>query len=179
MDYKVNINYMKLIGAQVMSVDINGKKMNCVVIPCDWNGIKVTADKETGKPRGAYQNITERTYGQKYIESCRANHQGEEGYVAPSHEIRVSYPKALREAYVKRQAELLRADKEYMATNPTDKDIESKAGTLVANRSSIGNATPIPENEAPAFVGSAPAAIGTGAYVPPPAEVNPEDDLPF
>lgn len=179
MNYKGSIDYLKLIGAQVMSVDINGKKMNCVVIPCDWNGIRVTADKETGKPRAAYQNIAERTYNQKYIDSCIANHQGEEGYVAPSHEVRVSYPKELREAYVKRQTEFLRADKEYMATNPTNEDIERKAGTMVSNRSSIGNITPIPEKEAPTYTATAPAAT-TGAYVPPTTdEVSPGDELPF
>ena len=43
MNGKSSFDYLKLQGAQVMSVEINGKLMNCVVIPVDYNGITVTA----------------------------------------------------------------------------------------------------------------------------------------
>ena len=39
MNGKSSFDYLKLQGAQVMSVEISGKLMNCVVIPVDYNGI--------------------------------------------------------------------------------------------------------------------------------------------
>lgn len=179
MNNKASIDYLKLMGAQVMSVAINGKPMNCVVIPCAWNGITVTADEKTGQPRSAFQNLREWETSQKYRAACLDNHKDEEGYQAPSHQISVSYSEELENAYKKRIEERLRADATFMATNPTDEDIKSKVSIEVRNQTRIGYVTPLKKAEPQPFMGAAQSAGNTGAYVPPPTEVNPGDDLPF
>ena len=97
----------------------NGKKMNCVVIPVDYNGITVTADKTTGLPNAAFQNCREWETSQKFKDACIANNTDKPNYFAPSHSIEVSYPEKLEEAYKKRHEELVRKDEKFMATNPT------------------------------------------------------------
>lgn len=179
MNSKSSFDYLKLQGAQVMSVAINGKPMNCVVIPISYNGISVTADKDTGQPNAAFQNLREWETSQKFKEACIANHQGEADYMPPSHQISVSYPQDLEDAYKKRYEELVRKDEKYMAGNPSEDDIKKEASNRLRNQQRIGYVTPLKRADAQVYNGQAPAAGTTGAYVAPPAEVNPEDDLPF
>ena len=97
----------------------------------------------------------------------------------PSHQISVSYPQDLEEAYKKRYEELIRKDEKYMAGNPSEDDIKKEASNRLRNQQRIGYVTPLKRADAQVYNGQAPAAGTTGAYVAPPAEVNPEDDLPF
>lgn len=177
MNNKASIDYLKLMGAQVMSVEINGKKQNCVVIPCAWNGINVIADKTTGQPKSAFQNLYENETSAKYREICVENHKDEEGYLPPSHQIAVAYPEELRNAYKKRIEERLRADKEFMATNPSEDQIKQQVGYKLTDQSRIGYVTPIKRQEPQPYTEAAPVA-SVAAYVPT-EEVQPGDDLPF
>lgn len=179
MNNKANIDYLKLMGAQVMTVAINGKNMNCVVIPCAWNGIHVTADKETGKPVGAYQNLREWETSAKFKQACVENHRDEEGYMAPSHQISVSYPEELETAYKKRIEERLRGDEAFMATNPTDEDIKKKASYELSNQTRIGYVTPLKRAEPAPYAGSAPTAQNVSNWSPASMEADVNDDLPF
>ena len=179
MNNKASIDYLKLMGAQVMSVAINGKPMNCVVIPCAWNGITVTADEKTGQPRSAFQNLREWETSQKYRAACLDNHKDEEGYQAPSHQISVSYSEELENAYKKRIEERLRADATFMATNPTDEDIKSKVSIEVRNQTRIGYVTPLKRAEPAPYAGSAPTAQNVSNWSPASMEADVNDDLPF
>jgi hypothetical protein len=179
MNSKSSIDYLKLQGAQVMSVEINGRPMNCVVIPVAYNGITVTADKDTGLPNAAYQNLREWETSQKYKDACMANNTDKPDYIAPSHSIDVSYPEALETAYKKRYEELVRKDEKFMATNPTEDAIKDEAKNRYRRQLRIGTVTPLKRAEPQPFMGAAQAASSTGAWVPPPTEVNPGDDLPF
>lgn len=179
MNNKASIDYLKLMGAQVMSVEVNGKRMNCVVIPCAWNGISVTADEKTGQPRSAFQNLREWETSAKYRQACLDNHKDEEGYQAPSHQISVSYSEELDNAYKRRIEERLRADAAFMATNPTDDDIKAKVTIELRNQLRIGYVTPLKRAEAPAYAGSAPVAQNVSDWSPASAEANVDDDLPF
>lgn len=178
MNNKASFDYLKLLGAEVRSVEVNGKPMNCVVIPVAWNGIKVTADSTTGKPSAATQYLREWETNQKYKEACIANNTDKPDYMPPSHHIAVSYSEELEKAYKRRIEARLRADEKFMATNPTEDDIKKKVSYELSNQTRIGTVTPMKRQEAPVYTGTAPTAT-TGAYVPPPAEVNPGDDLPF
>ena len=179
MNGKSSFDYLKLQGAQVMSVEISGKKMNCVVIPVDYNGITVTADKTTGLPNAAFQNCREWETSQKFKDACIANNTDKEDYIAPSHSIEVSYPEKLETAYKKRHEELVRKDEKFMATNPTEDAIKQEANNRYRRQLRIGYVTPLKKAEPQPFTGAAQAANSTGAWVPPPAEANPGDDLPF
>jgi hypothetical protein len=179
MNSKSSIDYLKLQGAQVMSVEINGKPMNCVVIPVAYNGITVTADKDTGLPNAAYQNLREWETSQKYKDACMANNTDKPDYIAPSHSIDVSYPEALEASYKKRYEVLVREDATFMASNPSEEDIKKEASNRYRRQLRIGTVTPLKRAEPQPFTGQAQAAASTGAWVPPPAEVNPDDDLPF
>lgn len=179
MNNKANFDYLKLQGAQVRSMEINGKVMNCIVIPVDWNGIYVTADKDTGAPVAAHQNTREWETSQKYKEACIANNVDKEGYLPPSHQIQVSYPEELEKAYKKRLEAVVRADEKFMATNPSEEDIKKQVSYRFNDMTRIGYVTPLKKADAPAYTATAPMAQNAGAYVPPSGEVNPGDDLPF
>ena len=177
MNNKASFDYLKLQGAKGESVKVNGKMMNCVIIPVAWNGIRVNTDEKTGAIVSATQYAREWETNQKYKDACIANHQGEADYLPPSHQIAVSYPEELEKAYKERYREQLMADAEFMATNPTEEDIKRRVAILFSNQTRIGIVTPIKPKEAPVLTGDAPAAT-TGAYIPT-TEAQPGDDLPF
>ena len=177
MNNKASFDYLKLQGAKVGSAEVNGKVMNCVIIPVAWNGIRVNMDEKTGDIVSATQYTREWETSQKYKDVCLANHQGEADYMAPSHQISVSHPEELEKAYKKRIREQVMADATFMANNPTEEDINRQVNIQYSNMTRIGLVTPIKPKEAPVFAGVAPAA-NIGAYVPT-NEVQPGDDLPF
>lgn len=177
MNNKASFDYLKLQGAKVGSAEVNGKKMNCVIIPVAWNGIRVNTDEKTGAIVSATQYTREWETNQKYKDACIANHQGEADYLPPSHQIAVSYPTELEEAYKKRIREQLMADTTFMATNPTEEDIKKQVSYRFSDMTRIGTVTPLKPKEAPVLTGDAPA-ISTGAYIPT-TEAQPGDDLPF
>lgn len=178
MNNKASIDYLRLQGAEVKSVEINGKPMNCIVIPVAWNGIKVTADTATGSPVSATQYLREWETNQKYKDACIANHLGEADYLPPSHQISVSYSEELGGAYKKRHELRLRSDAKFMATHPTDDDIKKRAAYELSNQTRIGTVTPMKRQEPPIYTGAAPA-VAVGSYIPPTNEDAQEDDLPF
>lgn len=178
MNNKSSIDLLALVGAQLMSVEINGKKVNAVVVPTAWNDISVTADKTTGLPNHAYLNMREWETSQKFKDACMQNHLGETDYVAPSHQIAVSYTTDFEQKAVAAAEKRLRADATFMAKNPSEEDIKKEAKYAVANKSRIGYVTPLKPAAAPAYTGAAQTAQGIGAYTPN-NEVSPEDDLPF
>ena len=66
-----------------------------------------------------------------------------------------------------------------MATNPTEDAIKDEAKNRYRRQLRIGYVTPHKKAEPQPFMGAAQAASSTGAWVPPPPEANPGDDLPF
>lgn len=179
MNQKSSIDLLALVGAELMSVEKNGKRMNGVFIPVDYNCIGVTADKNTGVPNHAYLNMREWETSAKFRDVCVQNHQGEDGYMPPSHQIAVSYTEDFETAARASAEKRLRADKEFMKKKPSEEDIKREAAYAVSNKARIGYVTPLKRQEPAAFTGIAQAAAGTGAYVPPAGEVDPTDDLPF
>lgn len=177
MNGKSSFNYLDLVGAVVEQHQINGVQRNCICIPVEWNGISVVG--EPGNFKGAYQNLREWETSQKYKEACMANNTDKPDYVAPSHIIEVSYPEALEASYKKRHEELVRKDEKFMATNPSEEDIKKETNYRYRKQLRVGFVTPLKRVEPKEFTGAAPIGVSGGAYVPPPAEVNPDDDLPF
>ena len=178
MNNRSSIDLLALVGAKLMSVEINGKKVNVVAIPTGWNDISVTADKTTNEPNHAYLNMREWETSQKFREACVLRHQDEEDYIAPSHQISVSYSEDFTKAAIASAEKRLRADKEFMARGLSDEDIKNEARYAVNNKARIGYVTPLKRAEPAAYTGTAPTAQGVGSWTPP-AEVSPEDDLPF
>lgn len=178
MNHRSNIDLLALIGAELVSVNKNGKKMNCVVVPVDWNCISVTANKD-GIPNHAYLNMVEWETSDKFREACESRHSDEPDYIAPSHQISVSYTKEFSDAANKKAEETLRKDGVYMAENPSDDEVRKKAEYQVRNRARIGYVTPIKRKEPAAYTGTAPEPSGMSSYVPPVENEAPYNDLPF
>ena len=178
MNNKASFDYLKLQGAEVRSAEVNGKVMNCLIIPVAWNGIRVNNDEKTGEIVSATQYVREWETNQKFKDACVANHQSEADYLPPSHQISVAHPEELEKAYKKRIREQVMADAAFMANNPTEEDINRQVNIQYSNMTRIGYVTPIKPTEAPVFNGVAPA-VTTGAYIPTAGEVQPGDDLPF
>ena len=179
MNQKSSIDLLSLAGAELVSIEKNGKKVNCVVVPVAYNCISVTANKETGVPNHAYLNMREWEVSQKFREACIRNHEGEDDYLPPSHQISVAYTEEFTNLARSSAEKRLRGDAEFMAKNPTDEDIKREAAYAVSNKARIGYVTPLKRQEPAAYTGTAPAASVQGAYVPPTGEAQPEDDLPF
>lgn len=177
MNQKSSIDLLGLVGAQVKSDVINGKPVNLIVIPVAWNDISVTVDTN-GTPNHAYLNMREWETNEKFRKACEANHAGEEDYIAPSHQISVSYSEEFEKAAIASAEKRLRADATFMAKNPTDEDIKREARYAVSNKARIGYVTPLKRREPTAYQGVAPAMQATGAYIPT-TEAQPGDDLPF
>ena len=182
-NFKGSINLMQLMGAKVVSMEINGKPMNCVCIPTGWNDIRVTADKATNQPNGAYLNLRGWGTSPKFRQACEKNNADKEGYVAPSHQLHNSYSEEFQKAAIASAEARLRGDEEFMAKNPSEEDIKKQASYAVNDKSRIGTVTPLERKEPEAFAGQAAPAQGVGGWTPPAVDaegnVLPGDDLPF
>ncbi len=179
MSNKSSIDLLALVGAELISVEKNGRKVNCVCVPVDYNCISVTANKDTGMPNHAYLNMREWEVSAKFREACMKNHEGEDGYVAPSHQISVSYTEDFEKAARASAEKRLRGDEQFMARGLSDDEIKKEAAYAVSNKARIGYVTPMRRQEPSAYSGTAPQAQGVSTYVPPTGEVNPGNDLPF
>lgn len=182
-NFKGSINLMQLLGAKVVSMEVNGKPMNCVCIPVGWNDIHVTADKTTNQPNGAYLNIRGWGTSPKFRQACEANNTDKEGYIAPSHQLSASYTEDFQKAAVASAEARLRGDEKFMAENPSEEEIKKQASYAVSNKSRIGTLTPLERKEPEAYTGQAAPAQGVGEFVPPTVDADgnvlPGADLPF
>jgi hypothetical protein len=177
--FRGKIDYLKLLGASLRSVEINGKAMNCIVIPVDYNDIFVSADKETGAPVAATQMLRFWEFSDNYRTKCMNNNASNPDYVAPTHKVVVSYGEEFQKKAMASAEKRVRANAEFMATNPSDEEIQKQAKIIVNDRSRIGDMTPLQPKSPQLYTGVAQVATGVGEYVAPDGEVNPEDDLPF
>lgn len=177
-NFKGSVDLLKLNGAQVVTIEVNGKPQTVVAIPTGWNDIAVTSDTE-GKPKGAYLNLRAWETNEKFRKACLERDPEQE---PPTHQIQVSYREEFQNAAQLAAEKRLRADDSYMAKNPSEEDILKEAKYAVSNKSRIGTLTAMVKKEAPAYTGQAPVAA-TGAWAPPAVDengnVNPGDDLPF
>lgn len=181
-NFKGNINLMQLVGAKVVSMEVNGKSMNCVCIPAAWNDIYLSADKATNEPNGAYLNIRAWGTGVKYRQVCEANNADKEGYIAPSHQISTSYSEQFQKDAVAAAENRLRKNEELMAKNLPEEEIKKKALYTVSNKSRIGTLTPLEPQQPEAYTGKAAPAQGISEWIPPmedSEDSQSKDDLPF
>ncbi len=181
-NFKGNINLMQLVGAQIVSMEVNGKSMNCVCIPVAWNDIYLTADRTANQPNGAYLNLRAWATGIKYRQTCEVNNADREGYVAPSHQLSVSYSENFQKAANTAAETRLRNDKEFMAKNLPEEEIKKQALYAVSNKSRIGTLTPLERHQPEVYTGQANPAQGVGEWTPPVTDeenTQPSDDLPF
>lgn len=199
MNYRQSINLMQLRDAKLLQVEINGRKVNAVVIPVQENHISVTVDPQTRQPNAAYLNLIADEPGNAYYDKIlRENPKA----TLPSHML---YNNPMPEARKRLDAlmeQKLRNDANYMATNPTNEDIAKRAHYDVRRTLYVGRAYSLGQpNE---FRGSAPQAevsayqptgeeSGTQQQAqpqqaaqqgwqlpdPPKSDINPGDDLPF
>ena len=175
-----SIDMLKLKGARILSIEIDGKPMNCMVYPLSWNDQKVLVD-EAGVPTHCYFDMMQWETNENFRKACLERNADRENYVAPSHEVQVSYSKDFREAACKAAEKRLRADAAFMANNPSEEDIKKKAVYAVNDAARVGYSTPRTPKAPAAMTAAAPAAPKVSGYKAPDANapVQPEDDLPF
>ena len=160
MNYRQSINLMQLRDAKLLQVEINGRKVNAVVIPVQENHISVTVDQQTRQPNAAYLNLIADEPGNAYYDKIlRENAKA----TLPSHML---YNNPMPEARKRLDAlmeQKLRNTPEYMATNPTNEEIAKRAHYDVRRTLYVGRAYSLGQpNE---FRGSAPQAE-VSAYQP-------------
>ena len=178
--YRAGADLLKMVGARVVSMDVNGKAENFICIPARFNDITINADNE-GRPKSAFLNFNLWATNENFRKACLARNAEKENYQAPSHELSVSYSEDFQAAACRSAEKRLRANAEFMAKNPSEEDIKKQARWDVSNRSRFGFATPIQPKAAPTYQKTAPAAPAMGGYQAPSTDqpVAPEDDLPF
>lgn len=160
MNYRQSINLMQLRGSQLCSAEINGRKVNVIMIPVQENHISVTVDQQTRKPKDAYLNLLANEPGDAYYDKVlRENPKAK----LPSHMLYNNpMPDARRRLEILREQQL-RNTPEYMATNPTDEEVAKRAHYDVGRSLYIGRAYSIEsQNE---YRGTAPQTA-TSDYQP-------------
>ena len=174
--FRMSLKLLALKKASVVSVPIDGKPMNCVVIPCAYNDISIT-QKEDGTIDNAYLNMSCWPYPQKYIDTCIQSNRDKDNYTPPSHEVQVNYSEDFKEKAT--AAAKIRILKEAAAKGETieEDQLAQQAKNALRAACRIGQMTEIRPKEAAPFTGQAPSAGNVAAYVP--EEVSPTDDLPF
>lgn len=174
--FRMSLKLLALKKASVVSVPIDGKPMNCVVIPCAYNDISIT-QKEDGTIDNAYLNMSCWPYPQKYIDTCVQSNRDKDNYTPPSREVQVNYGEDFREKAI--AAAKMRIMKEAAAKGETieEDQLTQQAKYAIREASRVGQLTEIRPREAAPFTGQAPTAGSVAAYVP--EEVSPMDDLPF
>ncbi len=179
-NFRGSINLMQLTGAEVRSMEIAGAVRNVVVIPVVWNDIAVTTDKTTQKPNAAYMNLRAWETNNKFRQTCIEHNADKEDYVPPTHQLQNCYSLEFQEAAQKSVEARLRKDDKFMADNPSDDEIKTRARNEVSNKSRIGTLTPLTRKQPQPYTGQAEAAVA-GEWQPPTAEQDekPVDDLPF
>lgn len=179
-NFKGSINLLQLIGAEVRSMEIAGSKRNVVIVPVDWNDIAVTTDQSTNKPNAAYMNLRAWETNNKFRQTCIEHNADKEDYVPPTHQIQNSYSLNFQEAAQKSVEARLREDEKFMAKNPSDDEIKTKAKNEVSNKSRIGMLTPLTRKQPQPYTEQAEEAVA-GEWQPSTAEQEqkPIDDLPF
>lgn len=181
--FKGSINLMQLLGTSVVSMEVSGKTMNCIVIPADYNDISVTVDKTTNQPNGAYLNFRLWETNAKFRQSCVERNSDKEGYIAPSHHFSNSYRELFQKNAEASAERRLRADEEFMKKERTDEQIKNEAKYAVNNKAQIGTVTPLERQQPIAFTGQAAPATASGAFVAPTVDKDgntlPPEDLPF
>lgn len=177
MKFRGSINLMSLKGAQVLNVTMpNGKQQACVVIPAAFNDM---VNKEGNVT--PYLNLVAWEAGQKFIEACNQRHAGEDGYVAPSHTVDLSYGQEFRNRAEEAARKRLLAENPSLASN----EDELKREITKATRVTLGTLTPMEQRQQGYAVQGVAAASavqqGAGTSVQPQAGMAamPEDDLPF
>lgn len=180
-NFRETINLLRFVGAQLLSVNVDGKMKNCVVIPVDYNDIFVTMN-DKNEPVGASTELRGWGTNEKFRQACIEQNADKEGYLPPSHQVQVSYGENFKKLAIAAAEKRLRADEKFMAKGLTDEEIKKEAEYSVNNKSRIGFAFPLKKKEAAEFTGQAQQAAA-GAFVPPApgqdGHVSPEDDLPF
>lgn len=178
-NFKGSINLMQLIGAEIRSMEIAGAVRNVVVIPVDWNNIAITIDKDMQKPNAAYMNLRAWETNNKFRQTCIEHNADKEGYVPPTHQLQNSYSPVFQEAAQKTVEARLRRDDKYMAENPSDDEIKTRARNEVSNKSRVGTLTPLSRKQPQTYTGQAEAVVA-GNWQPSTAEQSGTvDDLPF
>lgn len=178
MNNKAEFDYLDLLGVEVKSVELKGgKKVNCVCVPIEWNSIYLRRDEKTGEFISARQYTREWATNQKYKDACIANHKDDPDYMPPSHHIAVSHTKENEERLRARWRDILLNDATFMATNPTEEDIEKQITIKRRDQDRIGTVTPIKPKEQPSYAGPAPFAASEEYN--PVSEAAIGDDLPF
>lgn len=179
MNYSQSIDLLKFIGATVASVEIQGKKRNCIIIPAGWNEITITQD-DKGRPSGAWANLRNWEASKNYVQACKENHKDDENYRAPSHQTSISFSKDFREKAEKAAYESLAKDSQHAGKN--EDELKKLARYAVNDKTRIGSMTPLEPKQQQPFTGQA-ASVGAADWVPPTTDENgnvmPDDDLPF
>lgn len=180
--FRGSINLLSLLGAEVVSMEVNGKVRNVVAIPVGWNDITVTMNETTQKPNAAYLNLRAWETNDAYKKACVEKNADKEGYIAPSHNMQVSYSETFQENAQKAATARLIKDETFMAKSPTEEAIAQQAKYDVSNKSRIGTLTPLARKQPAQYTGQA-TQTSAGAWVAPAAgqdgHVNPDEDLPF
>lgn len=174
-NFNLSVDLLKLQGAKVHGLNIDGRMRNCLVIPVAWNDIEVKVDSNN-VPQAAPLYLRGWETSDAYVNACKANHEDESDYVAPSHTLSVNYREEFTEKAIEAAYNRLKADPT-KAGMPED-ELRKLAKYEVREKQRIGSMKVLAKKPQPTLQGTATPIQGApGAFQ---QEVdNVSDDLPF
>lgn len=173
-NFSFSQDLLKFIGSDVCALDYRGKVRNCIIIPVEWNDIKVQVD-DKNKPVAAPVYGRSWEASEKYIKACMDNHQGDSNYTAPSHTMNLVWSEEFMDKAVESAFKRMRADAKNASIS--DEDLKKQALYEVRNMQRIGSMKILAKREQPTLQGTAaPLNAAPQEFS---QEVNPDDDLPF
>lgn len=165
---------LKFIGSDVCSLNYKGKMRNCIIIPVDWNDIKVVVD-DKNKPISAPFYGRNWEVNKAYIEACMRKHDGDPNYKAPSHTMNLVWSEEFMNKAVDSAYNRMKGDPQNEGIS--DEELKKKALYEIRNKLRFGSMKVLASREQPTLQGDAsPLQEDPQEYA---QEVDAKDDLPF
>lgn len=173
-NYSLSVDLLRLVGAEVCSLEFKGQKRNCIIIPTGWNDIEVKVDNN-GKPVAAPVYMRAWETKESYIKACKEKNADNPDFVPPSHTLDVNWHEEFMNKAVEAAYKRMKGDPQN--ANIPEEELKKKALYEVRNKLRIGNMKVLAKREQPTLQGAAsPLQAAPQEFS---QEAEPKDDLPF
>lgn len=170
-NYYASIDLLRLKGASVRSADVNGRVMNVVMIPVDYNDIFVSV--KDGMPSSARLSLNMWQVNDKFRQACIEKNKDKENYNPPCNNIDVSYSQEFRE---KAETAAFNRLRKSNGGTMSDDELKKAARYEVSNASNIGYMHERAARQ-PEQLGTLASPVSSQGYSA--SEPVTADDLPF
>lgn len=175
-NFSFSQDLLKFIGADVCALDYKGKVRNCIIIPVDWNDIKVVVD-DKNKPVAAPVYGRSWVTNDTYVKACIEKHRDDPNYTPPSHTMSLVWSEEFMNKAVEAAYKRIKEDPQNAGVS--DEDLKKKALYEVRNKLRIGSMKVLAKREQPTLQGTATPLNAAPQEFSQEVTASEDDDLPF